>query len=68
MARGGLEPPTRRFSVVGQPALTRSAECSKNSLLAGCLRGGRRHVIKSAFGRDTVGFRWVCVAGMGLTA
>ena len=68
MARGGLEPPTPRFSVVGQPALTRCAEGSKTpsfALLRAFYEEPPAPLGHRAPGRDTGGFRWVCAAMRG---
>ena len=71
MARLGIEPRTLRFSVVGQPALTRSAERNKKWPFAGsfgtppAIAAGRAvHEIPA----DTCGFRWVCAAMRGSAA
>jgi hypothetical protein len=56
MARGGLEPPTPRFSVVGQPALTRSAERSKKCLFAGSFGAPSAVASGCAVHRDTCGY------------
>ena len=72
MARGGLEPPTPRFSVVGQPALTRSAERSKKWLFAGGFGTPSAVAAGRAVHRDTCGYERIPVglcrdAGVGDT-
>jgi hypothetical protein len=56
MARGGLEPPTPRFSVVGRPALTRSAEGSKKWPFAGSFGTPSAVAADRAVHRNTGGY------------
>jgi hypothetical protein len=56
MARPGLEPGTLRFSVVGQPALTRSAERSEKWPFAGVFGTPSAVVASRAVHRDTCGY------------
>lgn len=56
MARPGLEPGTPRFSVVGQPALTRSAERSKKRPFAGSFGTPSAVAAGRKIHRDTCGY------------
>jgi hypothetical protein len=72
MARPGLEPGTPRFSVVGQPALTSSAERSKKWLFAGVFETPSAVAAGRAVHRDTCGYVLIPVglcrdAGVGGT-
>jgi hypothetical protein len=72
MARPGLEPGTPRFSGLGQPALTRSAERSKKWLFAGSFGTPSAVAADGAVHRDTCGYARIPVglcrdAGVGGT-
>jgi hypothetical protein len=60
VARGGLEPPTPRFSVVGRPALTRSTEGTKKWPFAGIFdprQQSRPAVLSTEISAVTGGYR-----------